>query len=68
VAAIAVVALALLVIAGCGWWSLEPRGTPVQAQRKAPGFSLPDHTGKTVTLSTLLANGPAVVVFYRGHW
>jgi peroxiredoxin len=35
---------------------------------KAPDFSLPDSTGKVVTLSGLLARGPAVVTFYRGGW
>lgn len=36
--------------------------------QKAPDFSLPDSHGKTVTLSSLLAKGPAVVTFYRGGW
>jgi peroxiredoxin len=35
---------------------------------KAPDFSLPDSTGKVVSLSSLLARGPAVVTFYRGGW
>lgn len=34
----------------------------------APDFSLPSATGKTVSLSDILANGPAVVNFYRGAW
>ncbi len=34
----------------------------------APDFSLPDARGGTVTLSSLLAKGPAVVTFYRGGW
>lgn len=34
----------------------------------APGFALPDADGATVTLASLLASGPAVVVFYRGDW
>ena len=38
-----------------------------QGQR-APDFSLPNATGHTVTLSTLRAQGPAVLAFYRGHW
>ncbi|MFI5287358.1 MAG: peroxiredoxin-like family protein [Candidatus Dormibacteria bacterium] len=37
-------------------------GTP------APNFSLPDALGQPVTLSELLARGPAVVTFYRGEW
>lgn len=31
-------------------------------------FSLPDATGRTVTLRGLVADGPAVIVFYRGGW
>jgi peroxiredoxin len=31
-------------------------------------FTLPDATGKPVSLSEILADGPAVVVFYRGGW
>ncbi len=33
-----------------------------------PDFSLPDSTGSVVSLSSLLARGPAVVTFYRGGW
>ena len=35
---------------------------------QAPGFSLPDATGKTVELEALLADGPIVLTFYRGGW
>jgi len=31
-------------------------------------FTLPDATGKEVSLSELVADGPAVLVFYRGGW
>ena len=31
-------------------------------------FTLPDATGKDVSLSELVADGPAVLVFYRGGW
>ena len=34
----------------------------------APDFELPDATGKAVKLSSLLANGPVVITFYRGQW
>ncbi|MFA5951135.1 MAG: peroxiredoxin-like family protein [Hyphomicrobium sp.] len=33
-----------------------------------PDFLLPDETGRLVSLSDLIANGPAVVAFHRGHW
>lgn len=35
---------------------------------KAPDFTLPNVRGKAVTLSNLLAKGPAVITFYRGAW
>jgi peroxiredoxin len=31
-------------------------------------FALPDQTGQTRSLSELTAEGPAVIVFYRGGW
>ena len=35
---------------------------------KAPDFTLPNVHGEAVTLSNLLAKGPAVIAFYRGAW
>ncbi len=40
----------------------------LQLGARAPDFTLPDAHGKPVTLSALLAKGPAVVTFYRGGW
>ena len=34
----------------------------------APDFALPDATGRPVSLASLLASGPVVLVFYRGNW
>lgn len=34
----------------------------------APDFTLPDPTGQKVSLSSLLKEGPVVLVFYRGAW
>jgi thiol-disulfide isomerase/thioredoxin len=33
-----------------------------------PPFVLPDETGRMVRLADLLAEGPAVATFHRGHW
>jgi peroxiredoxin len=33
-----------------------------------PTFVLPDENGRLVSLKDLLAQGPAVVTFHRGHW
>jgi len=35
---------------------------------EAPDFTLPDACGNAVTLSHLLAQGPAIITFYRGQW
>ena len=35
---------------------------------KLPSFLLPNHAGHLVDLETLLAGGPLVVSFNRGHW
>ena len=34
----------------------------------APAFTLPDADGKDVSLASLLAEGPIVLVWYRGGW
>ena len=33
-----------------------------------PAFQLPDETGRLVALDDLLAKGPLVITFARGHW
>ncbi len=33
-----------------------------------PEFMLPDQDGRMVMLDALLRDGPAVIVFHRGHW
>ncbi|MGW2565992.1 peroxiredoxin-like family protein [Streptomyces sp. NPDC001537] len=42
------------------------RALTVGAQ--APRFSLPTATGQTVSLDSLLTDGPVVLTFYRGAW
>jgi len=34
----------------------------------APEFALPDSTGTAQRLSELVAAGPRILLFYRGHW
>lgn len=34
----------------------------------APDFTLPDASGRKVSLSETLKHGPAIIVFYRGGW
>lgn len=33
-----------------------------------PPFTMPDQDGRLVSLEALLARGPAVLAFHRGHW
>ena len=42
-------------------------GAPKAGDAMSP-FVLPDETGRMVSLGDLLARGPAVVTFHRGHW
>lgn len=45
----------------------EPDGI-VRPGGRLEDFALPDATGSTVTLSELVSDGLAVIVFYRGGW
>lgn len=47
---------------------LSVRGPGATGNGIAPEFILRDHRGSTVSLGGLLAHGPAILVFYRGHW
>jgi len=35
---------------------------------RMPSFVLPDEDGRLVALENVLAKGPAVIAFHRGHW
>ncbi|WP_205479480.1 peroxiredoxin-like family protein [Sphingomonas arenae] len=39
-----------------------------QVGERMPGFTMPDQDGRLVSLDALLADGPVVLAFYRGHW
>lgn len=62
----------LIVLGGLGYFlvhrAIATRGPGDVQGGIAADFSLPDTTGKTVTLAGLTARGPAVLVFYRGYW
>lgn len=40
----------------------------IKIGQKAPSFELPNPEGKSISLDSLLDNGPLVVTFYRGDW
>ena len=35
---------------------------------RAPAFASPNQDGQTVSSADLLARGPLVISFFRGHW
>ncbi len=49
-------------------YRLATRNPGTVAKGAAPDFSLTDETGRTETLASATAHGPAVLVFYRGYW
>lgn len=59
---------AFLACPSCIFKHLYTTSAPLEEKAAAPDFSLPDQTGKEVTLDSLLDKGPAVLVFYRGYW
>ena len=62
-----VVTVASLAVAGC-FPRIETREPPVEATEQVLDFELTDTEGRTHRLSEMTADGPAVVVFYRGYW
>ncbi len=50
------------------WYSRLPGGVKVALGRPAPDFTLPDATGRPVTLSSFRGEKTVVLVFYRGYW
>jgi hypothetical protein len=70
----AVFALFVFTIFVAGRWLPASKGAPQVGQR-VPEFTLPDTTGKSVSLNELLTtplNGKAprgvLLIFYRGYW
>jgi hypothetical protein len=68
-----ILALGVALVAAVAGWSLGcgrlvPRSPPLPRGAVAPDFALVDHQGARHALAELVARGPAVLVFYRGHW
>lgn len=59
------VVLSLALAASCG--PIRSTSTPLDVGVTAPAFTLPDQAGREVSLASLTATGPAVLVFNRGH-
>lgn len=43
-------------------------GSTPEVGQSAPDFTLPDSTGTERRLGELVAAGPLVLIFFRGHW
>ena len=44
------------------------RTSRLRIGERFPDFTLPDSEARTVTLASMLAGGPALMVFYKGDW
>lgn len=63
-----VAGLALGMSLGAVGCRLQTEQGSVQVEQTAPDFSLTAQDGTSVDLASLVARGPAILVFYRGHW
>jgi cytochrome oxidase Cu insertion factor (SCO1/SenC/PrrC family) len=67
-------ACAVLALLGTATWTwlffgaMRLPQSGLAALTTAPDFTLPDELGHPVSLSTLRAKGPVLLVFYRGWW
>ena len=62
-----------LVLIGGAWFNFVAARVPdtptaLRVGERAPDFTLPDATGRPVTLADYRGKKPVVLVFYRGYW
>src|SRR5437879_10654233 len=62
----------LLLVAGA-WFNFVVARVPdsptaLRVGERPPDFTLPDATGRPVSLADYRATKPVVLLFYRGHW
>ena len=62
-----------LVLIGGAWFNFVGARVPdtptaLKVGERAPDFTLPDATGRLVTLAEYRGKKPVVLVFYRGYW
>lgn len=67
-AAVQVGALAFFFVAFFVLFSLPKPASAADQLALAPNFTLMDHNQRPVELAPLLQRGPALLIFYRGHW
>ena len=66
-------ALSTLLLAGTAWFNfvvarIPGTSTVLRVGERPPDFTLPDASGRPVTLAEYRGKKPVVLVFYRGHW
>ena len=62
-----------LLLIGGAWFNLVAARVPdtptaLRVGERAPDFTLPDASGRPVTLADYRGKKPVVIVFYRGYW
>jgi AhpC/TSA family len=62
-----------LLLAGAAWFDFVGARVPdvptaLRVGERAPDFTLPDASGRAVTLADYRGRKPVVLVFYRGYW
>jgi hypothetical protein len=62
-----------LLLIGGAWFNFVAARVPdsptaFRTGERAPDFTLPDASGRPVTLTHYRGKRPVVIVFYRGHW
>jgi hypothetical protein len=67
------VVLSSLLLVGGGWFNFVGARVPdtptaLRVGERPPDFTLPDATGRPVSLAGYRGQKPVVLVFYRGYW
>ena len=55
-------------ITSCLSVQVDPKTATKKVEEVAPPFTLEDQDGKKITLQGMLAQGPVILVFFRGTW
>ena len=66
-------ALSSIMLVAGGWFNFVAARVPdtptaLRVGERPPDFTLPDASGRPVSLGDYRGRKPVVIVFYRGHW
>src|SRR5262249_4318317 len=69
----AALVISSLLLVGGGWFNFVAARVPntptaLHVGERAPDFTLPDASGRSVSLADYRGKKPVVIVFYRGYW